>query len=771
LALRTRIDPRQSFNDLLQQVKQHTLEAYAHQDLPFERLVDHLRVERSLSHTPLFQVMLVLQNNAEAELGLDGLEVLPQETHASTANFDLTLTLTETQDGLYSSIEYASALFDEATIRHLIEHWQILLKGIADNPAETIHRLPMLSPEERRQILVSWNDTRVDYPEGKTIPAQFEEQAAKTPDATALVFEGQSLTYRQLNEKANQVAHYLIAQKLKPGALVTLCFERSTDMLIAILATLKAGCAYVPLDPDYPDERLEFMIQDAKSSLLITQTAFENRFKHKSVILDKSLSIALNYPVSNPAVEISPIQIACVIYTSGSTGVPKGVEICHASMVNHVRWYHDCLKINVHDRSLQFASFAFDTFGAEVWPFLLAGACVMIPTLNERNNLNDLASFIVDNRLTVIDIPVAIANSLLNQLGNQSKTLRLCKIGGEALLSYPDTKGTFDIWNIYGPTECTIDACGCSIKTQGNGRVPPIGRPVSNTSLYILNEKLSSVGIGMPGELYISGAGLARGYLNRPDLTAERFIANPFSQEPGARMYKTGDQCRYLADGNIEYLGRMDFQVKIRGFRIELGEIEAALHKHPDIRDAVVLAREDAPGDKRLVAWLVAQTPEIALQAGELRQFLKETLPDYMIPAAFVFLDAMPLTPNGKLDRKALPEIEYKASQVYVAPRNKTEEVLCEQVRQLLHAEKVGVHDNFFELGGHSLLATQLITNIQRDLHVTITLRALFNKPTVEGLAECIAGRSDSSYIPVQAVSREQLRRESGNNPMNKTKT
>ena len=758
LVLRTTIKPYQSFKELLQQVKQNTLDAFAHQDLPFEDLVDHLHVERSLSHTPLFQVMLVLQNTEQADFNLDGLTVQSQSLSHNTAKFDLTMELQETEEGLSGSLEYATDLFIEETMQRLLDHWLLLLQGMVAQPQTVIHRLPFLSQEEQ-QRLVDWNHNPVDYPKEQTITSLFEEQVQKTPDAIALVFEDQTLSYRELNEKANQLAHYLVEQGVKSETLVALCFERSIELVIAILAILKAGAAYVPLDPNSPKERLHYVMQDANTYLVMTQPHLAELFTTKTIILDHPLSLVCTYPKLNLKYTHSPSNLAYVIYTSGSTGKPKGVGIVHSSIVNHMLWMKAYNAVTENDVFLQKTPYSFDFSVVEFFLPLISGSTMIMAKPDGHKDPIYLAKLMNQYAISFIHFVPSMLAVFLNEAAAtlSPQPNRRILVGGEAL--------TLDIhhrlfaamnvefYNTYGPTETAIDASAYLCKPEHNGLSIPIGKPLWNAELYILDNHLTPTGIGIPGELYIAGEGLARGYLNRPDLTSEYFIANPFSEKPGARMYKSGDLCRYLPDGNIEYLGRLDHQVKIRGFRIELGEIEARLLQHSAVKETVVLAREDTPGEKRLVAYMVFKE-RASSSNDDLRAFLKQLLPDYMVPAAFVILENMPLTHNGKLDRKALPAPEYKATQAYVAPRNELEQTLCQIFQDVLHLEKIGIMDNFFEVGGNSLLATQITAHIRRDLKLEIPLRTLFEKTTVAEFSEEVKKAQKTTLTAITVANR-----------------
>ncbi len=617
-------------------------------------------------------------------------------------------------------------------------------------------RLKQKSSEAKRhQSTGKRNPIQAESAKHKCITQLFETQVASTPDAVAVVFEDQQLTYRELNCRANQLAHHLTSLGVGPEVLVGICVERSLEMVVGLLGILKAGGAYVPLDPAYPQERLAFMLSDSQVSVLLTQEKLRVRLTEHGahvVCLDADWGIISQEREENPVNSAKPKNLAYVIYTSGSTGKPKGVMIQHQSLVNFTETAIVEYGLTWRDRVLQFASISFDAAAEEIYPCLTCGGTLV---LRSDEMLSDLPTFMQkcrDWELTVLDLPTAYWQQLTSELATAGlmfpESLRLVIIGGERAL--PERVGMWQkfigarpqLVNTYGPTEATVVATmyklPAAAPSETNLTEVPIGRALRHVRTYILDQHLQLLPIGVSGELYIGGAGLARGYLNRPDLTEEKFIPNPFSDEPGARLYKTGDLARYLSDGNIEFLGRIDHQVKIRGFRIELGEIEAVLSQHPEVRETVVIAREDQPGNKRLVAYVVSN--QESPTASELRRFLKEKLPDYMVPSAFVMLDALPLTPNGKVDRRALPAPDTGLSQEtsFVPPRTTTEKVIAEIWAEVLGLKLVGIHDNFFELGGHSLLVTQVISRLRSAFEVELPLRCLFEFPTIAGVAEAI---------------------------------
>jgi len=760
LVLRSDLSGKPTFRELLSKVKWTALQSYAHQDLPFEKLVEELQPKRNLGVSPLFQVMFVFQNYPRNDFAVPGLAVSSMELHQDTAKFDLSLALTETTDGFEGRLEYSTDLFDPTTVARMIVHFQTLLEGIVANPEQRISELPLLTEAERHQLLLDWNGTKTDDQKDECIHELFEAQVERTPEAVAVVFEDQQLTYRELNKRANQLGHYL--QKLGVGAevLVGICVERSIEMVVGLLGILKAGGAYVPLDPSYPRERLGFMLEDAQARVLLTQQKLLSSIDHRSVVcLDRDWPEIAKENVKSPQNQAVTENLAYVIYTSGSTGTPKGVMIPHRGLVNYLGWATEAYEVAAGQGAPVHSSIGFDLSITSIFTPLLVGRRVVI--LPEDHGVEALCSLL--RRETDFSL-IKITPAHLEVLGQELPANKLAQcaraliIGGEAL-----TFEKLKVWskhasgtrliNEYGPTETVV---GCCVHEVAPGMPPsgpvPIGRPIANTQLYILDRYLQPVPIGVAGELHIGGDGLARGYLNRPELTEEKFIANPFSADPVSRLYKTGDLARYLPDGNIEFLGRMDTQVKIRGYRIELGEIEAVLCQHPAIRDAIVMVREDNPGDKRLVAYVV-QHEGASVEAKELRGHLKKKLPDYMVPSAFVFMDALPLTPNGKVDRSGLPMPEFVHRTEFIAPRTSMEDNIAEIWAEVLGLERVGIDDNFFELGGHSLLATQVVSRLRTYFNCDIPLRTLFEAPTVEGLAAMII-RQQASQVSETEMER-----------------
>jgi len=770
LVMRTDLSANPSFCDLLGRVRDVALGAYAHQDLPFEMLVEALQPERNLSHTPLFQVAFILQNAPKSEVEMTGLTLCHISTAGVTAKFDLTLAMGNTDTGLAGVWEYNTDLFDAGTIERMAGHFVTLLEAIVANPQKRISQLPLLTTVERQQLLIDWNDTQVDYPQDKCIHQLFEEQVERTPNAVAVVFDNKQLTYHELNGRANQLAHYLRSLGVGTDVLVGLCVERSLEMLVALLAILKAGGAYVPLDPEYPQERLQFMLEDAQLGVLLIQKQLLNKLPQHQVqlvCLDDIWSQIDESNQDNLTGVVTAAHLANVIYTSGSTGRPKGVMVKHTGFVNLSQAQIQTFGVDSDSRILQFASLSFD---ASIWEIIMAlgsGATLYLGTKDSLAPGKPLVERLRDYAITHVTLP---PSALFVLPPKELPALQTIIVAGEAcspeLIKQWSVGRNF--FNAYGPTETTVCATIGKATPKANAKCMEddekisIGRPIANTQIYILDSHLQPVPIGVPGELHIGGVGLAQGYLNRSELTQEKFIPNPFNNSKfkiqNSKLYKTGDLARYLPDGNIEYLGRIDHQVKIRGLRIESGEIEAVLNQHPDVQGSCVILREDTPGDKRLVAYVVIYSQQIPTTS-ELRQYLLNHLPLYMMPQAFVILESLPLTPNGKIDRSALPAPDLNSEQQdYVAPRTPTEEIVAQIWSQVLKVEQVGIDDNFFELGGHSLLATQVISRLQEALQILLPLRSLFESPTVAQLSEVISRQletgSSLTIPPIQPVSR-----------------
>jgi amino acid adenylation domain-containing protein len=755
LVLRSNLSGNPSFKELLKRIRRVALDAYSHQDLPFEKLVEELHPERNLNHTPLFQVMFALQNFPMPNLEVAGLNLQVQEVDTGTAKFDLTLFVEDRGRELVATFEYNTDLFKATTITRMLGHFQILLGGMVANPNQRLSDLPLLTEVELNQLIIEWNQTKTDYSHNLYVHQLFEEQVERTPDAVAVKFSHQQLTYRELNQRANQLANYLQKLGVKPEVFVAICLERSIEMLVGILGILKAGGAYVPLDPTYPKERLAFMLEDVQAPVLLTQQHLLEIIPSHS---GKVVCLDTNWQEIGEEISVNPVSNVCadnlayVIYTSGSTGKPKGTLIHHRGLVNYLSWCTKAYSVEQGEGSPVHSSISFDmTITGLFSPLLVGGKVELLP---EEKGVETLAKTLRNNsNFSLVKITPAQLELLSHQLLPQSAAgkTRAFIIGGENLLAEsiafwqenaPDTM----LVNEYGPTETVVGCCIYQAKDKQSGSVP-IGRPIANTQLYILDRYLQPVPVGIAGELYIGGAGVARGYLHRPELTAERFIPNPFGA--GERLYKTGDLARYRADGIIEYLGRIDHQVKMRGFRIELSEIEAVLSHNPKLRECVVLATCD-----RLIAYAVLYPGE-TLTISELRNYLAEKLPEYMVPSALVTLDELPLTVNGKVDRKALPvpeSLRPELEVVYVSPQTELEQIIAVIWQEVLHLEKVGIYDNFFDLGGYSLLIAQVHSRLQARLEQNILMLEMFKHPTIESLAKYLSGNREQKPI-LQEIS------------------
>ncbi|RKG80214.1 amino acid adenylation domain-containing protein, partial [Corallococcus sp. CA049B] len=756
LVLRAHVDPRATFRELLAQVRGTTLAAYEHQHLPFEKLVEVLQPVRDLSRSALFQAMFTLQNTPMDALRVPGLsfEQLPLESNS--AKFDLSLTLQESPQGFMGVLEYSSDLFDASTVQRMVGHLGVLLEAIAARPDSTLAGLPLLTAPERRQLLVDWTRTDAEFARDTCFHEAFTAQALRTPEALAVICRDQQLTFRELDARANQLAHRLVKLGVGPDVRVVLCVERSVEALVGILGILKAGGAYVPLDFRYPREWLAHVLTDTGAPVVLTQRRLRDVLPQNTahvVLLDPDAEEFASESREAPGVVVSAEHLAYIIYTSGSTGRPKGVMIQHRSVMN----LRQGLASTVHqgrgaaERVSVNAPLSFDASVQQLVQVLDGHTLCIVPE-EARADAGELVKRIGQDALEVLDCSPAHLRMLVDEgLLEKDVLPRRALVGGEAvdpgtwsrLAQHPRLRA----FNVYGPTECTVDATACAFDASPT---PTIGRPLSNVRAYVLDKSLRPVPVGVAGELFLGGEGVARGYLNRPDLTADRFIPDAFSATPGARLYRTGDVVRWRADGMLDYLGRADFQVKVRGFRIELGEIEAALLKHPQVHAAVVLAREDSPGDKRLVAYVVpTEGTGSALTADVLKDWLKQLLPEHMRPSTFLVLESLPLNANGKVDRKALPAPQAAALEsTYVAPRTPAEEQLAALFTQVLRVERVGIHDDFFALGGHSLLATQLVSRVRSTFRVELPLRALFEAPTVAALAEGLRARTPGLHLP-----------------------
>ncbi|HEV2962449.1 MAG TPA: amino acid adenylation domain-containing protein [Candidatus Angelobacter sp.] len=757
LVLRTDLSGELDSSGLLQRVKETTLEAYAHQDVPFEKLVEALAPQRDLTKSPLFQVVFNLLNMPWTGLQLGAAKMLPFNLHSGAAQFEISLIIAETTSGLEGLVEYNTALFEAASINRMTGHYCRLLTSIVSAPHAPIHSLDILSTDERRTLLQEFNATATAIPE-TTVARLFEGQVDRTPNAQAVWCGESGLSYRELNQRANQLAWRLRGLGVGPETRVGLFLKRSQEMVVGILGVLKAGAAYVPLDPDYPPERLSHMLESAQVAVLLTQEFLREQVRDFPVpVLELDgageRERLAEQPAENLDIAIFPDHLAYIIYTSGSTGKPKGAMNSHGGLANRLLWMQEEYRLKPTDVVLQKTPFSFDV---SVWEFLwplMEGAKLVVARPAGHLDPDYLAALIQEQHVTTLHfVPSMLAVFLNEERVKQCKSLRQVVCSGEALpadlarrclASMPWVK----LHNLYGPTEAAIDVTYWECQAEDPRPSVPIGKPIANIRLYVVDEAMEPVAVGVPGELCLGGVGLARGYWSRGDLTAERFVPDALSGKSGERLYRTGDLVRWLADANVEYLGRLDHQVKIRGFRIELGEIEAALQEHDRVQQAVVIAREDKAGDKRLVAYVVSAMDSETNGSGEskqewmteLREYLFGKLPEYMVPGAYVRLEKLPLNHNGKIDRKSLPEPDADAhGQKYVPPGNATEEALCRIWEEILHRERVGTQDNFFALGGHSLLAVQIATRVGESFKVNIPLRRMFESLTVAQLARAV---------------------------------
>jgi amino acid adenylation domain-containing protein len=792
LVLRNNLAGKPTFKQLLSRVRDAFLDAYAHQDLPFENLVQELQADRELSRNPLFQVMFALQNATRPPPQISRITIERMEIESETSQFDLSLFLRERDGKLIGFFDYSTELFDPPKIKRMAGHFETLLRAIVTDPGQTISDLPMLTEAERHQLLVKWNDTKADYPKDSCIHELFEAQVERTPDAVAVELEGRQVSYRELNVRANQLAHYLMSLSIGPEKLVGICTDRSIEMVIGLLGILKAGGAYVPLDPAYPQARLEFVLQDSRCSVLLTQEkgrgdqlAFtDSQASHlelKIVALDRDANAITAEDGENPRRCLSSSNLAYVIYTSGSTGTPKGVAIEHRNTVALLNWAKEVFTASELAGVLASTSICFDLSVFELFVPLSWGGRVVL-----AENTLHLYETANAKRVTLINTVPSLMTALL-RAGRLPESVRVVNLAGEPLRpelveELYKTATVEKVYDLYGPSETTTYS---TFKLRTTDSPATIGRPISNTQVYILDSNLKPVPIGVTGEIHIGGKGVGRGYLGRNELTKEKFINNPFSDDPNSRLYRTGDLARYLPDGQIQCHGRVDNQVKIRGYRIELGEIESVLNQHPAVKDSLVVVREDTTTlgleypkskfdneslsgikdtnpEERLVAYIVA-SQQLVPAISELRSFLAEKLPAHMIPAAIVPLDEFPLNDNGKLDRSKLPapnELNRYLDDFVIAPRTELQELIANVWRNVLKLDNINVHDNFFELGGHSLLAIQILARLREALDREVSLRTLFDAPTIAGLAEklvkIIRDGNTPELPPIVPVPRER---------------
>ncbi|NEP57336.1 MAG: amino acid adenylation domain-containing protein [Symploca sp. SIO2G7] len=765
--VRSSVSDNIKFTDFLHQVSKKIFEVDRYRDYPYALLIKQLQAA-DLSHYPICQVAFSYHKSSKLfkakELEFEYYE-LPQQK----VDFELSLEITELPDSLSVDFKYNSDVLEAKTVAQIAEHFQNLLKEVVKSPKMPVDKLSMLSEAERQKILVTWNDTKIDYPQGICIYQLFESQVEKTPDAVAVIFEEEKLTYSELNSKANQLAHYLQKLGVKPEAHLGICVERSLSMVIAILGILKAGAAYVPLDPSYPSERLAYMISDAQVSVLLTQESLAtslSKYQAQVVCLDRDWKAIEEFSTASLSSGVTPENLGYIIYTSGSTGKPKGVAMSQRALVNLIIWQQEEATVGQSAKTLQFAPISFDVSFQEIFSTWYSGGTLVLVSQEIRRDSFALMAFMVEAQIDRIFLPF-VALQQLATVASQCQVLpplREIVTAGEQLQVTPDLVALMNripnckLQNQYGPSEThVVSAYTLQGAATNWPKLPPIGRPIANNQLYIFDRNLQPVPIGVPGELYIGGVGVANGYINRPDLTAKKFITKGQS-----KLYKTGDLARYLSDGNIEFLGRIDNQVKIRGFRIEIGEIETTLSQHPTVKETVVIAREDQPGNKRLVAYIVPETETNHGIVPQLKQYLKEKLAEYMVPSAFVVLSELPLTPSGKVNRRALPAPDissFSHSENFVAPRDRTEEQLAQIWSEILNINPVGVKSNFFELGGHSLLAVNLMAKIQQRFAQQLPLSTLLTNPTIEDLSSLIRGESQissSSLVPLQTQGSKQ---------------
>jgi amino acid adenylation domain-containing protein len=768
LALRTGLSGDATFRDLLAQVRVMTLEAFDQQDLPFEKLVEIMHPKRDISHTPLFQVMFNLQNIGTPAAKLMNLKLTPFEIDNGTTKFDLTLDLVETAEELKGWIDYNSDLFDASTIQRMTGHFKNLLAAVAANPLRRISDLPLLTPAEEK-LQVEWNLTDEVYPQPPCIHQIFEEQVERTPDAPALVFEDESLTYRELNARANQLAHYLRGLGVGTETLVGVLMERSPELIVALLGILKAGAAYVPLDSALPAARLSFMLADTGAPVVLTQQALAGVLAGESVqvvCLDGEDEEMGRQSAGNPLTEVRDENLAYVIYTSGSTGQPKGAMLHHRGVRNRLLWGIADYRLSSTDAVLYKTPLSFDVSVWEIFAPLLSGARLIIARPGGHQDSAYQIKLMAEQHVTHVDFVPSMLQVFLDEEGlERCSSLKLITCAGEALSVelrdrfYARTDAR--MYNLYGPTEASLAVTYQLCERTGTEKVIPIGRPMRNVRIYLLDQYLRPVPVGIPGELHIGGVAPGRGYLNGADLTGAKFIPDPFSESGGERLYKTGDLARYQPDGAIQFLGRIDHQVKIRGMRLEPGEVEAVLGKHADVKESVVLAREIIPGEKSLVAYVVSVKERVPTK-GELQAFLRERLPEYMVPAAFVILDQIPLMPNGKVNRSELPPPEDFRTGLetsYVAPQTDVERTIAAIWRKVFNVDKVGIHSNFFDLGGSSLLLAQVHTKLRASLNRELQMIELFKHPTIHSLAEHLAEADSAQPLPDPGRGQAEIRK------------
>jgi amino acid adenylation domain-containing protein len=763
LVLRVRVNPEKTFSELLGEVRKMALDAYRHQDLPFERLVEELSPQRSLNKTPLYQVLFSWQNAPMRPPVFKGLEIEHLSGEGLHTHFDMELQAMEHGGAIGLYWIYNRDLFDRSRIERMARHYVRLLEAAVAAPNAALYRLEMLEEEERQQLVHGYNHTRREYAAQDAVHTMFEAQAERTPDAPAVTCGGQSLSYRDLNERANQIAHHLIRLGVGPETRVGVCVERGVEMVAALLAVLKAGGAYVPLDPKYPAERLSYMLEDSQAKVLLTEHGLLSQlppFAGAVVELDSQHQAIAAMSSQNPASSVVPENLAYVIYTSGSTGKPKGVAICHRSAATFLHWCQEVFSPEELSRVLASTSICFDLSVFEIFAPLGCGGSIVVVS-----NVLELAEAANAAGVRLVNTVPSAMRELVRMKGIPA-SVRIINLAGEALSGAQvheiyETTTVEKVFNLYGPSEDTTYSTYACVPRAHQGVAAPIGQPIANTQVYVLDEWMHVVPAGVVGQLYLGGMGLARGYLNRPGLTAESFVPDPFGTSAGGRLYRTGDLVKWGADGSLEFLGRADDQVKIRGFRIELGEIEAVLQQRPEVEQAVVMAREDGSGEKRLTAYIVArERQEGTVRA--LREYLQGKLPDHMSPSHYVFLDSLPLTQNGKVNRKVLPSPQQPAASVYVAPRTAIQQLLAGIWQEALAIERVGLDDNFFDLGGHSLLVARVRFTLREKLGRDVALVDFFTYPTVRTLARRLEEAPEKKHASV-ADSQQRAARQKAN--------
>ena len=790
LVLRTDLSGNPTFQELIGRVKETTLQAYSNQEVPFEKLVEELQPERDVSRTPLFQTLFIFQNMPK---GLPGQSLVPEGEESAVARYGLTVELAESPDGLVIVLEYNSDLFDASTIERMMRHYGQVLAAVCRDSNQRVQEIQYLTAEEQRDLVSKWNDSALSYPSDKCLPELFAAQAVRTPHKVAVSCQGRELTYQELDERSTQLANYLHTKGIARGEFVAILVERSVEMVIALLGVLKAGAAYLPLDPVYPPERISFMLQDSAVPLVLTQSSLLSALPETSaevLSLDRDWEAVASCSAEKGELVVAPVDLAYIIYTSGSTGQPKGVLIEHRALVNFLWSMKHEPGLTESDVLVAVTTLSFDIAGLELYLPLIVGGRLEIAPREAVVDASALSELLLTSRATVMQATPATWRMLVDSGKSIPRLKALC--GGEALtreLAHQILERSTELWNMYGPTETTIWSSVHRVMPGGQSPVVELGRPIGNTQFYLLDEQKQLVPAGVAGELYIAGDGVARGYHNRPELTNEKFVPDPFAQDASALMYRTGDRVRRSSTGSLHYLERVDYQVKIRGYRIEIGDVEAALTKHENVKQAVVLARDDdRPGEKRLVAYLVGKHEAVANgnghnrqdklshatangenghrdavafalpSPGEWRIFLKEFLPDYMVPARFVVLDELPLTPNGKIDRKRLPlpaDTEISGDD-FLAPRDSLELQLTKIWEKVLGHQPISIRDNFFDLGGHSLMAVRLFMQIEQVFERSLPLAVLFQAPTIEQLATVLREQgwssSWSSLVPLRAV-------------------